>query len=311
MLNSYLEERIPLRKDYFIFIRDWVTSMFKAARSDAVELTSLPISFISVWLRCCQATSARLPHLPAYSLLPINSFVFQKNTRKSKFQSALLKAACLRSPLACAYHRQALGRTHSPGTWECRFLPYPPAFRLYPAPPVLYLYRENPTTCFLASVSPLETLKSGQEVVQFGGLHCAPNSFWKTVFLKSCCAVNGFVMAETFSFAQTLSEHLKLIPCRFFTGSRIWHPGLNCSAKTCAVLNVIFSTRGGLVIAPRFVISALPYKLSCFKPCGMKPYERANSRKYLLLNISRLILFHSQSVLSKLSTEGDGQGQFF
>lgn len=267
--------------------------------------------FISVWLHCCQATSARLPHLPAYSLLPINSFVFQKNTRKPKFQSALLKAACLSSPPACAYHRQALGRTRSPGTWECRFLPYPLAVRLYPAPPlVLYLYWENPTTLFLLAGSMLLSARLrlwslGSKSSSSGACTVPQTASGKQCFLKSCCSLNGLVMAETFS------EHLKLIPCTFFTGSRIWHPGLNCSAKTRAVFNVISSTWGGLGIAFLFLISALPCKLSCFKPWGMQPHERANSRKYLLLNISRLILFQSQSVLSKLSTEGDGQWQFF
>lgn len=110
-------------------------------KPSGTEFTSVSISLISIWLHCCQATSARLPRFPAHSLCRYHLICIPEKYKETQIALCFVENSLSKSSSACTDPRQGLGRGHGPGTWDVILLWNPSAVVLYPSFPVLSVWQ--------------------------------------------------------------------------------------------------------------------------------------------------------------------------
>lgn len=109
----------------FCICHDGMTGVLKTAQADAAVLTSVPMALISVCLRCCQATSARLPRLPAHSLRRYQLIGILEKYKETEISVGFIEGSLAKQPSACTSRRPGLGSEHSSGVRERRLASIP------------------------------------------------------------------------------------------------------------------------------------------------------------------------------------------
>lgn len=122
---------------WYLAWSDWPVCL----KPSATGFTSVPISFVSIWLHCCQATSARLPRFPAHSLRCYHLICIPEKYKKTQIAVCFVENSLSKSPPACTDPRRGLGRGHSPVLGNAVLLWNPSAAVLYPSFPILSMWK--------------------------------------------------------------------------------------------------------------------------------------------------------------------------